>query len=258
MDFESRVQEYAVSTLVPKHFQDVKTRREEIIDKIMRSVNDRLLKEINYWDHHAEDLKAQEQAGKTSARMNSAKARARADTLDERLKRRHIELEQERQISPLPPVVLGGALIIPFGLLEMLRGYRKKEEADLFARKTSQIEKIAMQAVMEKEKSFGFAPRDVSAEKCGYDIESGIPESGKLRFIEVKGRVEGAKTITVTKNEILTSLNKPEDYILAIVEVENNSDNKIHYIKRPFEREPDFGVTSINYDIEKLIAKARD
>jgi len=255
---EQKAISHAIENVVPEHLEEVRSRKLKLIAKTEAAVKDRLTKEINYWDHRAEDLKAQEQAGKTSARMNSAKARARADTLDERLKRRHIELEQERQISPLPPVVLGGALIIPFGLLEMLRGYRKKEEADLFARKTSQIEKIAMQAVMEKEKSFGFAPRDVSAEKCGYDIESGIPGSGRLRFIEVKGRVEGAKTITVTKNEILTSLNKPEDYILAIVEVENNSDNKIHYIKRPFEREPDFGVTSINYDIEKLIAKARD
>ena len=28
-------------------------------------------------------------------------------------------------------------------------------------------------------------------------------------------------TVTVTKNEILTSLNKPEDYILAIVEFQD-------------------------------------
>jgi hypothetical protein len=42
--------------------------------------------------------------------------------------------------------------------------------------------------------------------------------TGRLRFLEVKGRVSGAATITVTKNEILYSLNKPEDFILAIVE----------------------------------------
>ena len=44
-----------------------------------------------------------------------------------------------------------------------------------------------------------------------------MPGTGKLRFIEVKGRVSGAPTITVTRNEILYSLNKPEDFILAIV-----------------------------------------
>ena len=45
-----------------------------------------------------------------------------------------------------------------------------------------------------------------------------MPGTGRLRFIEVKGRVAGADTITVTKNEILYSLNKPDDFILAIVE----------------------------------------
>ena len=39
-----------------------------------------------------------------------------------------------------------------------------------------------------------------------------------LRFIEVKGRRSDAETVTVTRNEILYSLNKPDDFILAIVE----------------------------------------
>ena len=62
----------------------------------------------------------------------------------------------------------------------------------------------------------------MSAEKCGYDIESSIPGTGKLRFIEVKGRVQGAETVTVTKNEVLTALNKPDDFILAVVVVDGD------------------------------------
>ena len=45
-------------------------------------------------------------------------------------------------------------------------------------------------------------PIDREFEKLGYDIESAIPGTGRLRFIEVKGRVAGADTVTVTKNEI--------------------------------------------------------
>ena len=71
---------------------------------------------------------------------------------------------------------------------------------------------------MEIERSLGFEPTDRELEKLGYDIESRVPGTGKLRFIEVKGRVTGAPTITVTRNEILYSLNKPDDFILAIVE----------------------------------------
>ena len=107
---------------------------------------------------------------------------------------------------------------------------------------------------MEVERSLGFEPADREFEKLGYDIESRVPGTGKLRFIEVKGRVTGAPTITVTRNEILYSLNKPEDFILAIVEFDGH-DHRIHYVRRPFQREPDFGVTSVNYDFAELLAR---
>ena len=71
---------------------------------------------------------------------------------------------------------------------------------------------------MSIERDLGFEPIDREFEKLGYDIESRVPGTGRLRFIEVKGRVSGAPTITVTRNEILYSLNKPADFILAIVE----------------------------------------
>src|SRR5262249_26053284 len=93
-------------------------------------------------------------------------------------------------------------------------------------------------------------------EKLGYDIESSVPGTGKLRFIEVKGRASGAATITVTKNEILYSLNKPDDFILAIVEFMPGESHRVHYLRQPFKREPDFGVTSVNYDFAELIAAA--
>jgi hypothetical protein len=102
----------------------------------------------------------------------------------------------------------------------------------------------------------GFEPIDRETEKLGYDIESRVPGTGKLRFLEVKGRVNGADTITVTKNEILYSLNKPDDFILAIVEFFDGGSHRAHYVRRPFQREPDFGVTSVNYDFADLIARA--
>jgi hypothetical protein len=65
----------------------------------------------------------------------------------------------------------------------------------------------------------------------------------------VKGRVSGAETITVTRNEILYSLNKPDDFILAIVEFFDSERHRVHYVRHPFQREPDFGVTSVNYEL---------
>lgn len=95
-----------------------------------------------------------------------------------------------------------------------------------------------------------------AAEKLGYDIESTVPGTGRLRFIEVKGRVTGAATITVTLNEILYSLNKPDDFILAIVEFLDDGKHEVHYVRTPFTREPDIGVTSVNYSFLELLAKA--
>ena len=109
---------------------------------------------------------------------------------------------------------------------------------------------------MEIERSLGFDPTDREFEKLGYDIESRVRGTGKLRFIEVKGRVSGASTVTVTRNEILYSLNKPEDFILGIVEFLDDGEHRVHYVREPFKREPDFGVTSVNYDFAELLARA--
>lgn len=255
-DLEPNVLSFAVSQLVPRHFEEVKRNKEELVMKTVAAVKDRLTKEINYWDHRANELKAQELAGRVNARINSGKARQRADELEVRLQKRLEELEQERRLSPLPPVVMGGALIVPVGLLSRLKG-DPEIEPDTFARETARVEKIAMVAIMALERQLGYEPRDVSAQKCGYDIESRIPNQGCLRFIEVKGRVTGAKTVTITKNEILTALNKPHDFILAIVEVDGDK-SVPRYVRRPFKREPDFGVTSVNYDLGELLAKAEE
>jgi len=111
---------------------------------------------------------------------------------------------------------------------------------------------------MAVERCLGFEPTDRGAEKLGYDIDSRDARTGKLRLIEVKGRVAGADTITVTKNEILTSLNKPDDFILAIVEFLEGDQHRVHYVRRPFRREPDFGVTSVNYNLAELLARVEE
>ncbi len=251
-DLENKVLEHAAVHLVPEHFDEVRRRKEERIDKTLAAVKDRLTTEIAYWDHRAAQLKEQELAGKVNARLNSGLARQRADGLTARLQKRLAELEQERRLSPLPPVVLGCALIVPIGLLRRLQG--SSSAPATFAADRDAVAAAAMAAVMQAERELGHAPRDVSALNCGYDIESAVVGTGRLRFLEVKGRRAGAETVTITKNEILTALNKPEEFILAIVEV-NGENVTTRYVRRPFRREPDFGVTSVNYGLGELWAK---
>lgn len=256
-DLESHIRTYAAQELVPQHLGEVKARREENISKTEAAVRDRLTKEIQYWDWRAEELKAQEQAGKTNAKLNSELARRRADELQARLHKRMKELEQERHISAAPPVILGGALVIPMGLLNKLQN----KTPNLFARMTKEVEDAAMLAVMRNERDLGFTPKDVSRDKLGWDIESEAGE-GKLRFIEVKGRIEGATTVTVTRKEILAALNKPDDFILAVVEVafdgNNAKGNSPKYVKKPFQREPDFGAVSVNYELAELLVNIQN
>ena len=99
-------------------------------------------------------------------------------------------------------------------------------------------------------------PADREFEHLGYDSTSRIPGTGKLRFIEVKGRVSGAPTSTETRNEVLYSLNKPDDFILAMVEFHQGSGHDVHYVRRPFHRKPDFGVTAVLYGFAELLRQA--
>ncbi len=215
-------------------------------------------KEINYWDHRAEDLRAQERAGRANARLNSQEARRRADELQARLAMRMDQLNLEAQVSALPPVILGGLVVIPAGLLALMTN-PAADSGVLSTVRSVNTQAAAARAraiVMEIERNLGFVPSDREFDKLGYDIESSVPGTGKLRFIEVKGRVSGAATITVTKNEILYSLNKPDDFILAIVEFLPSDAHKVHYVRQPFKREPDFGVTRVNYDFADILMKA--
>ena len=111
---------------------------------------------------------------------------------------------------------------------------------------------------MEVERALGFEPTDREFEKLGYDVESRVSGTGQLRFLEVKGRVTGADTVTVTKNEILYSFNKPDDFILALVEFLDGDTHQVHYLRRPFERSgvtTDFNGASVNFPFADLLAR---
>ena len=253
-ELERRALGHAIASVVPEHVAEVRGRRLEWIEKTRAAVKDRLTKEITYWDHRAEQLRLQEQTGRAGARLNSGEARRRADDLQVRLEKRLAELDAEAQVSTLPPAVLGGSVVVPMGLLHAASGRAATDPGPVVDTEASAARARAV--VMEVERRLGFEPTDREADKLGYDIESRVPGTGRLRFLEVKGRVSGAATITVTRNEILYSLNKPDDFILAIVEFMAGDDHRVHYVRRPFQREPDFGVTSVNYDFAELLARA--
>ena len=245
---EQKVQSYAIASVVPEHVEEVRRNRLGWVDKARAAVKERLTREIAYWDHRAEELRIRENAGKSGMRLNSSEARRRAEELRGRLEARMRELEREAQLSALPPTLLGGLVVVPLGLMAEMTGRPvPAPSAD-----TQASAARARAVVMEAERALGFEPVDREFERLGYDIESRDSVRGRLRFIEVKGRAAGAQTLTVTRNEVLYSLNKPDDFILAMVEFSEGGGERMRYLRRPFRKEPDFGVTSVNYDFSEL------
>jgi superfamily II DNA or RNA helicase len=255
---ETRALHHAAAALAPDHFDEVRLRRERQIDKTHAAVRERLTKEINHLTHRALELDVDVRAGK-QPRQQPENLRRRAEELAARLQTRERELEDLRHIISATPLIIGGALVIPAGLLAKLRGGNAPTfTADAAAR--SVIEQRAMQAVIAHEESRGHVVKDVSAEKCGWDITAQPPAvDGVLvdaRHIEVKGRAIGAGEIIVTRNEICTALNQGDKFWLAIVLVDGDRIDGPHYVSQPFTQEPEQGATAVVYHLDDLLAKA--
>lgn len=51
-------------------------------------------------------------------------------------------------------------------------------------------------------------------------------------------------------------MNKPDEFILAIVEFVRHDSHRVHGAHRLFRLEPDFGATSVNYDYAELFERS--
>ncbi|MDD3472329.1 MAG: helicase-related protein [Syntrophaceae bacterium] len=252
-NLEAKAIELAASTLVPEHFQEVKVRRHSSVEKTLQAVHQRLTSEIIYWSHRAVMLREDVKTGK-QPRIQPERAERTVAELKNRLEARKVELENKRHISSNTPVTLGAALIIPRGLIDGLVSGEVIDE--LGQKRNDEIERMAMDAVMKAELARGHIPKDVSKEKIGWDITSHIG-NGEMLFIEVKGRQKDATTVTVSRNEVLTGLNKPENFILAIVKVDEQHVEGPYYVQHVFSQNLDFSVTSVNCDLNKLLDSAK-
>lgn len=261
---EARALSLAAMTLVPEHYGEVAQRRIAHVDKTLNAVHERLSNEIAVLQDRWMKLKDDAEAGK-DVRLNLQNVERTLGDLQGRLENRKKELRAMRHVVNGTPVVLGAALIVPAGLVNKLRGDEPVDRtaatfaADAAAR--SRIEQLAMQAVRQAEESRGCRVVDVSAAKCGWDLSSYPPiidgKQSDPRHIEVKGRIKGASTVTVTRNEMLYAFNQGDKFILVIALVgEDDVIDGPHYIRNPFDREPGWGVASINFNLGDLLAKA--
>ena len=176
-------------------------------------VKERLLAEINHWDREHNRLEALERAG-TIGRLRAETAFVRARQLDERLNRRLEQLDEATNLVAVPAIIRGAALVIPSALLAT----DADPEAQTFARQTEQVERRAVDAVLTAERALGREPIEMPRNNPGYDIQS-TDQNGLVHYIEVKGRIVGSETFTVTTNEITFAQTQGERHRLALVEV---------------------------------------
>ncbi len=224
---------WAIEHGISQHLAEVQGRVRHTVQRTRQQVKQRLTQEINYWDARYADLLDQAAAGK-NLKVKPETADRRARDLERRLEKRLADLAADEALRPLPPVVAGGALIIPNGLLDRLRG-KRDEPALTYARNTAEVDRRAVAAVMAAERSLGRRPTEMPHNNKGFDIRSLTPD-GHLVFIEVKGRILGAEDFMVTRNEVLYAKNA-DRYRLALVSVHPDGADQdlVRYVLNPFQ-----------------------
>ena len=224
---------WAVEHGVSTHLTEVAAKVQTTVARVRTQVRQRLTQEINYWDARHADLLDQQAAGR-QLKIRPETAEKRARDLERRLEKRLAELAADEAISPLPPVVAGGALVLPQGLIDRATG-RRDQPVATYAHETARIERRAVDAVLAAETKLGRQPEEMSHLNPGFDIRS-LTQDGHWIFIEVKGRIRGAEDFTISRNEVLFGKNA-DRYRLAIVSVdpETPAGDELRYILDPFK-----------------------
>ncbi|TVL98631.1 MAG: helicase [Candidatus Brocadia sp. WS118] len=153
----------------------------------------------------------------------------RLDELTNRLEQRRMELEKEQQCTISNIQHLGSAWVLPHPELA------SPEVKSMVS--NPEIEKIAIEAVIEHEEARGWKVQSVEAENRGFDLISRKPHPEdpntaiEVRFIEVKGRAQVGE-VALTTNEYNTAKRLKEDYWLYVV-YNCATRPELHLIKEP-------------------------
>lgn len=177
------------------------------------------------------ELFTQKEAGSTEAGIEGRlkQFEDRLDDLNSRLERRIAELERERECAISDLEHLGTAWVLPHperaspSIAPMVRD--------------EEIERIAVQAVIEYERARGWEVESVESENRGFDLISRKPHPEDaqtaidVRFIEVKGRA-GVGEVALSANEYKTAERLKEDFWLYVI-FNCASTLEIHIIRDP-------------------------
>ncbi len=234
-----------------RHLAEVRGRKEELVDKTWARRQGPADREINYWDYRAEQLKMQELAGKTP-KLNSGKARQRAD-----------ELRCGWSGGSWNSNKSGGS-----------RRRRRSSSAARWCRRA-----VWLASTADAWRGRTTSRDDPAGRACWRWKRSWRPSAGlgscratSARTARLRHRVgrarhrptplpggerpRGRRRHGHDHQERDPHRAQPaEQFVLAIVQIEGDAARTPCYVRTPFKREPDFGVTSVNYKLAELLAR---
>lgn len=255
-----------------QHREEVAAARLEQVSKVRRELETRLRSNIGYWEQRAQELRALESSGKATAALNAQQAQRKAEELKSRLRSRLQELDKQAHISSGRPVVESGFLVVPRGLLRKIAARSRMAlqppgaelDEDGWAahgcngteRSNADAEaprrQLAVQLVLEDQRRRGREPLDRSAERLGYEIESRDPERGSVDFIKVFLPSDRKDTVLLSREEVMVACNSPEHFVLALVDLVDDTRGKLHYVWPRLREVPPFHEAYLALEVSHL------
>ncbi|WP_438354646.1 helicase-related protein [Microbacterium sp. CJ88] len=235
---------WVISEQLPQFAAEVTARRTTEYTRIRERVSLRLTREVNRLFTEALKTDANAAAGK-KVRYSGETLRRRAEELEQRREARLALIDRQLVMSPVTPLIMAIALVVPTPAPAT-----RPPSADPDARRA--VERRGVDAVLAIERQLGRTPYEQAQNNPGFDVLSYVPSGPGIR-IEVKARIEGADTFTITRTEVLTALNAAPDHRLALARVSalGAAHDQVRYIGNAFDGvEPtwltDFDVVSQN------------
>ena len=221
---------WCIEESLPRHLEEVSRQVLPRISKTREAVRERLTAEIQKEDARYAELRDLEAAGQ-QVKIRPETAYRRARELEHRLTQRMQELDADALLSPRPPTIAGGALVVPQGLLDRLRGSASPGAAG----DGTQMTGDALEVVLAVERSLGRSPEVPKDAHDLYDIRSTAPD-GSHTYIKIRHEPTGAP-VTFTRNEVMAGRNLGDDYRLALVAVDRSGSGhpRVRYVSRPFD-----------------------
>jgi superfamily II DNA or RNA helicase len=212
----AQIESYLIDSSLQLFLNEVRQERLRQTATIERHIEISLKELINRQNTRLIDLFARQQSGVSDSLLpaNIKTTQDRLDELNNRLDRRRKELEQERTCSIGEIRHLGRAWVFPHP--------ERKSPGMVMMVRDDEIERIAVQTVIQQEEARGWKVQSVETEDRGFDLISRKPHPEdpntaiEVRFIEVKGRASIGE-VALSSNEYKTAGRLKNDYWLYVV-----------------------------------------